>query len=256
MDKKIIKPFIVLSHQRAGTTTFCNEILPAHKQVYCFDELFNQPNSRHTNEALDKNQIKRFNSLKYKIEGKLFGSEFRYRNYHKDFLNKIYKSKQKEVIGFKLFTQHLPASIFKSMLLDTNNKIIVLERRNYIQAAVSIYLLTHFGQRNSIDKQELLPFEVDIDWCALWIAKNRYNINRAKKLLEKNGKEYFFVPYEELFDLSTINKVFNFLGLSPLKEFPDLKLKKLSGSKTYNKILNIKELEAALCNDYNGYLRE
>ena len=34
--------FIVYSHQRSGTTFFCNDVLSSHNEVFCFDELYNQ----------------------------------------------------------------------------------------------------------------------------------------------------------------------------------------------------------------------
>jgi len=251
-----IRPFIVLSHQRSGTTKLCNEILSNHECVFSFDELFNQPNHNPTQKALDKIGLESFYSFRAKIEGRIFGSEKRFLRYHQRFLKTINKNTNKESIGFKLFTNQVPPTILERFLCNSNIKIILLQRRNLTKAAVSIYLLLNHGQRNSRDKTNLQPYEIDIDWCANWIAKNRLDIKRAKNQLKKCNKEYLYVEYEELFELSKINQIFEFLGVSPIEKLPSTGLKKMSSEDTYRKMINLQEFQEKICNDYNGYLFE
>lgn len=249
-----IKPFIVFSHQRSGTTKLCNELLSCHPDVFSFDELFNQPNHVPTEKALKERGLNSFYNLRAKIEGRLFGSINRYKRYHERFLNTINKNTSKRHIGFKLFANQVPPSVLREFLCNQSNKIIVLQRKNLAKAAVSIYLLLFEGQRNSNDKKELSPYKIDIDWCANWIAKNRLDIKRAKELMIANKKDFFYVEYEDLFNIDKINEIFTFLGVSPIDNLPKTGLKKMSSEETYKKMINLKEFEAKICNEYNGFL--
>lgn len=252
--KKKIKPFIVVSHQRSGTTKLCNDILSSHHNVFSFDELLNQPNHKPTDNALSLFGLESFYSLRSKIEGRILGSENRYLRYHERFLKKMNEITHKEHIGFKLFKSQLPPIVYDKMISDKNNKIIVLKRRNLTKAAVSTYLLLNKGQRNSKDKQELKPYLMDIDWCAQWIAKSRLDIRYTIEKLSECKKDFFYVEYEELFNLDKINELFDFLGADPINSFPSGGLKKMSSDETYKKMINLNEFEESICNSYNGYL--
>tara|TARA_B110000908_G_C10210975_1_gene430221 strand:+ start:576 stop:1334 length:759 start_codon:yes stop_codon:yes gene_type:complete len=251
MDK--IQPFIVLSHQRSGTTFLCNYLLAKHPEIFSFDELYNQLNHKPTKLALKKHALKSLYHLKYKLIGKLLSTEKRFELYQLDYLKTIQSKYEKKIIGFKLFNKQLPSSIEKKFLLEEQNKIILLRRRNIVQSAVSIYLLKFKNLKNDKSKVKLEPYIIDIDWCEYWIVTNRFYLYQCKKMLIENEKEFIEVEYESINDLNRVNEIYNYLGAKLLNELPT-GMKKIDSVSKYANILNLEEFQKRLCNETNGYL--
>ena len=247
--------FIVFSHQRAGTTFFCNDVLSSHEDVFCFDELYNQRGHEPTIEALREKNLPLLFSLRSKLEGKLLGTPQRYIRYHKRFVNGCQRSEEKSIIGFKLFHQHIPMVLLSEFLEKNQFKVIVLNRENLSQCAVSMYLSKFYRRRSSIDLGVDSSFTVSPEWCARWIANTRYNFMEGLREIRTAGCSIHRITYEDINSLGRVNEVFNFLGATPIAHLPKKGLKKLNTQSIYEKIKNLDQLERSICNDYNGHLR-
>ncbi|MGB1050418.1 MAG: sulfotransferase domain-containing protein [Chitinophagales bacterium] len=247
--------FIVYSHQRSGTTFFCNDVLSSHNEVFCFDELYNQRGHQPTIDALRAKNLPSLFSLQAKIEGRLWGTGQRYIRYHKRFVEACRQSQGKRAVGFKLFHQHIPMVLLPEFLKQNNFRVVVLNRKNLSQCAVSMYLSRFYRRRSSIDLGEHSRFTVSPEWCARWIANTRYNFMEGLGKIEESGCATHHISYQDINTLGRVNEVFGFLGLSPLDNLPEKGLKKINTDSIYEKIENLAQLEKAICNDYNGHLR-
>ncbi|RCL65038.1 MAG: hypothetical protein DBW80_00365 [Bacteroidetes bacterium] len=247
--------FIVYSHQRSGTTFFCNDVLSSHNEVFCFDELYNQRGHQPTIDALRAKNLPSLFSLQAKIEGRLWGTGQRYIRYHKRFVEACRKSQGKRAVGFKLFHQHIPMVLLAEFLKQNNFKVVVLNRKNLSQCAVSMYLSRFYSRRSSIDIGVGSSFTVSPEWCARWIANTRYNFMEGLREIRTAGCSIHQITYKDINSLGRVNEVFNFLGAKPIASLPKKGLKKINTQSIYEKIENLKQLELAICNDYNGHLR-
>tara|TARA_B100000900_G_scaffold224612_1_gene190580 strand:- start:278 stop:526 length:249 start_codon:yes stop_codon:yes gene_type:complete len=73
--------------------------------------------------------------------------------------------------------------------------------------------------------------------------------------IEASGSATQHISYKDINALDRVNEVFKFLDLEPLASLPEKGLRKINTDSIYERIENLTQLEEAICNDYNGFLR-
>lgn len=245
--------FIVLSHPRSGTTYLTNYILASHSEVHCYDELFFlSDTTKNWLNLIGHNTMKDFPFNYYK---KYISSNYSLKRYLINYTKKVQKFTGKNIIGFKLFPAQLKKNEIEYLLVDQLIPIVLLKRKNIIQSAISYQIAKITGQWSYKNKDDLEKFSIDTFEIEKFIKFNFDRLLFFEKLLIKHDIPFYKCYYENLFQLESINRVFNFLDVPPISEIPKGD-KKLNTPDRYKKIINLKEIENKFCNDEYGYLFE
>lgn len=257
-----MKKFIVLSHPRSGSSYLCaglsgvcEGILCSHKQIACFDELFNT--TPKTIEILKSLGMSPFPRQKDTICYRLRQSfkrqkDKKYQQFLQEFFSKVGTISNKKNIGFKLFAKQLPKHDILNLITNPDYKIILLRRQNMLQAAISYEIAKMTGQWNLIDAKDF-AIKANITRLKHFIKDNKESIRIFRKHLHKNNKKFLEIHYEQLYTLDTVNKIFKFLGVKEYKNY-EFQNSKLNNAQRYHMISNAEEIEHKLGSPTNGYL--
>ncbi len=233
--------FIVVTHQRSGSTYFCNTVLNAANNIFCYDELFNQK-SNNTIKYLEQNQIPTYSPEKDNSVRDYIGLSSRsikkYISLHE---NTISRNRLVEHVGFKLMYNQITHRQFESLLLDEEINIIVLIRKNQLKAAISLEIANIFNQWDFRDKKDIGDFVIDPERINYTLNKWKYQLWLINSLQKKTKRKFHFIYNENLSELTKINDAINFIGGTQLSKVPMWGTK--LNENRYGKILNLHELE-------------
>jgi len=241
-----VEPFVIFAHARSGSTTLLN-IANSHMDITCINEPFNAKREKWSNrnylaEVTDQSSLNRC-------------------------LSEIFCT----ATGFKHLAGQLDAA-YTAQLLKLAKRVIFLNRKNILQAAVSNAIsrqTEHWGVNHDlVDEHAFEPIRVDV--LSKRIKDLRDSINDSRRNMESLGVEYLEVTYEELFGmhlpvenkLAKCDGIFRFLGardpvgaaFSEIRSLLNPDLRKLNTEDTYRRIPNIDEIAQALQNEDNGFL--
>lgn len=183
----------------------------------------------------------------------------------------------KKYNGIKTLADQLSTELNISLLINPNNSIIILSRKNLLKAAISKII----GEKTdiwSVDKNTIEDYrkymgKFNIGYLELGdidkkIKEFRNSMVSYKKILKENNIKFFNLYHEELFSKSVskkdkikkAKKIFDFLGyhdklnVKEIKEILNPKIKNMTDKNIYLKIRNIREIENKLGNEENGFL--
>lgn len=236
-----IRPFTIFSHARSGSTNLCR-VLTQHSKIHCDQEIFNMYSVWTQRDfALGYNM----NPLSYENPGEMLKKFFQY----------TWEDKKKPIIGFKIFCNHLPRHLQKQWLLEPNNKIILLSRKNMLAAALScriairtkVYNIKH-GETLTIDD----PFTIPIHEVRSCIESNKQWLKELRALLTSHGKPFYECTYEN-YGPEEIAGICEFLGCEPMETYTDF-FTKITQPHHYRKIENLSEIIEAFPHENTGFL--
>jgi len=240
--------FLIFAFPRTGSTTL-QLLLESHPAISCELEPFKARRCIEDYRINSREKVQDLESLK-KVLGVIY-------NKHN---------------GIRHHGKQLPFELNKYLLLHPNIKIIFLFRENFLQREISHFISLESGHWGR-DRSKVLAHKyknMNINSIKKSINSNKAKVEKYKKILTENNKEFFEVTYEELFGLKLIeeklrklNAIFSFLGYGEIKDKTILeKMKtrldplnsKLNSEETYRLIPNIYEVERELGSPENGYL--
>ena len=240
--------FLIFAFPRTGSSTL-RWLLESHPAISCKGEPFNTGRGIKNYQINYREKVQDLESLK-RVLGVIY-------NKHN---------------GIKHIEKQLPFELNKYLLLHPNIKIIFLFRENFLQREISYFISSESGHYGR-DRSKVLAHKyknMNINSIKKSINSNKANVEKYKKILTENNKEFFEVTYEELFGLKLteeklrkLNAIFSFLGYDEIKDETILeKMKtlldplnsKLNSEETYRLIPNIYEVERELGSPENGYL--
>lgn len=245
------KTFIVLSHPRSGTTYLNNFILSSNEIVQCYDELFNLNDI--TKSWLKQMNFKTIRDFPYYFYTKIYNSKYTVSRYVNDFARKSRKITDKEITGFKLFPFQLSSREIEHLIINLQIPVILVRRRNFIQAAISYEIAKATNQWDHRSKANLDNIEIKIENLHRFIRTYYDKLDYYEEVLRINNQKSFKCYYEELFLLDTINAIFDFLGAPKISEIPEWG-NKLNTIDRYKKITNLNQIKLNFCNEKYGYL--
>lgn len=243
--------FIILSHPRSGTTYLNNYILPSHPKVHCYDELFFL--SETTRKYLKKIGLSTRFDFPFNVFTKFFSSEYSVYRYIQAHHLKAKQYSGKNIIGFKLFPNQLKPHEIEYLFIKKKIPVIILRRKNMIQAAISYQIAKITGQWAYHSKKDFGEIVIDPSTIEDYFRKFADFLDHYEKLLSEYNIQYHKCYYENLFTLDTINKIFDFLSVEHIHKIPEGD-KKLNTPDRYKKIKNLNEIQNIFCNEKNGFL--
>lgn len=199
--------FVVIAHPRSGSSFLCSKLLNKHDEIFCYSELFNTGNA----------VTKFITELGLNPNGRKDCEKFL-----SNFYELAYKKFKKEVIGFKLFEDQAQSFLPFKLISDSNYKIILLKRKNILQAAVSYEIALHTNEFHK--KTDFEPFKIKAENIDSFISKYIKDHNEFKRYADENKHEIIEIEYETMFCLETINKMYEYLGVTKYKVYPYKKL--------------------------------
>ncbi|MDD5193690.1 MAG: sulfotransferase domain-containing protein [Candidatus Nanoarchaeia archaeon] len=245
---------VIFAHPRSGSNSL-QEILETNPKIKIIREPFNPKSLRDWDPSLEsKMNVKDLTTLTSYLR----------------LLSKKYN-------GIKTLSSQLPTDLNKNLLINPNNKIIFLTRKNLLKAAISKIIgektdIWHVD-KNTINlyREYLRNFDIgnlDLKKVEENITQFKKDITIYKRMLNENKINFFNIYHEDLFDKSVnernkikvIKDLFRFLGydekpnFEKIKEILDPKIKNMTYPEIYLKIKNIKEIENRLGNKENGLI--
>ncbi len=148
--------------------------------------------------------------------------------------------------GFRYFHDHDPR-VFEHCLSDTACAKIVLTR-NPLDSYVSHQIAKQTGQWKLTNPKFLKSVKImfDIDSFQLHLQTVRSFHDQIKRNLQRTGQTAFYIDYDDLKDLDTINGIASFLGQADEQTTLSQKLKKQNPGGLYDKVENYDEMVTAV----------
>ena len=159
----------------------------------------------------------------------------------------------KSIIGFKLFPRQLPAETLHAVIAHPGHRVVLIERRNILQAAVSYQIARQTGQWNVRNKKKLGWLSIDPDGVEKFIATYREGLTEARDVLKHADARVMDLTYEDLYTHATVNNILHFLGAKGMRYRND-RTWKLNSFRRYLRIANLFEVDRRFGNDKNGRL--
>lgn len=219
--------FFVVSHQRSGSTYFCR-LLSTHPDVVCLEELFNPANVGIHNEYI-------VNKTGYMPED----VDKRDSDPHL-FMKTIREATLPKLLGFKIFLEHQQYA--KRELVQSGIKRIILKRNLLMSYSswLAAYQANHWhseyrpGDAPSPMKKALAVFRAAdffkwADEIETFYAKFR-------------DGPFIEVDYESLSDSNTLNKISEFLGVTPHFDQNKVNLSKILKEDPSSRFVNLDEI--------------
>lgn len=174
--------------------------------------------------------------------------------------------------GIKVLDYQLPQDLYTHMLLMPQYKVIMLKRRNILQAVISgllaeqtsVWQSADFNAdtRNLYRNLEPLPLE-ELEKRLDYLVQNQYYF--WKILKDRPSNQRILIDYEDLYTAKTsrnrlkLQKLFDFLGVEMPKDadfsmFIDPQKAKINHADTYKLLPNAKIIEEQYGNDDTGWL--
>lgn len=255
--------FVILCHQRSGSNMLTS-ILNKHPSIQLLSQIFKHDPDTHI--KLQAHGVIPFQGFLFndKIEDRnkfdileTKKNEREFRNTTKfveSFFEKYFKESLASCVGFKIHGGTLYSDEIESILLDGSYKIILLHRKNLLQAAISWYVAREknlWTLRSGLD-EHMEEIKIEIKQLTWFIENTRSDINLWKELLKKNNVECLELFYEDIlkrnFDLDSI---WGFLDINNIKGLEPSTSKII---KNYEFIVNLNEIKESLASEENGFL--
>lgn len=159
-----------------------------------------------------------------------------------------YESKSTQMVGFKVFYNHLTDEEWKKLAARTDLKVIHLTRRNRLRTAVSLEIAFKTGRwtqaGHSIDLQEK---QIILDWSKLLKRLEQIEEGEAATRARFSDRSVLEIVYEELVQsprnvFATVSAYLGVHGIDPGK----IRLKRQNPESLAQLIANYDEIESLL----------
>ncbi|MDX1535954.1 MAG: hypothetical protein R3346_04315 [Candidatus Spechtbacterales bacterium] len=248
--------FIILTHERSGSNALVR-ILNQHPKLNVMVEPFNE------------------DRIKWKKGNKNYKQEISSLEDIDPVLSEIHETHN----GFKTLMYQLPQEYYE-YILDKEDKIILLHRKNLLQATVSAEIAKQTGVwdftkdsgakkdtkkiLSDMKEKKFKPLDMGHIRKAVEFLSN--STLHYKNLLRKSNKSFLDILYEDLFSplpqkrRGMIEKIFDFLDVEiPSNNMQKIESivspdRKMNNKKTYELFVNTYEIEAELGGEKYGHL--